>query len=111
MDSKQTTKNAKSNQAIGKTIKNPNLDDSSSVESNATNDRQHLGRITVSDEVLTMDINLIEPDPKQPIKLFDPDTLIDLKNSISTNSLLDPILVRNNEAKEGFYLIVGGEGR
>ncbi|MDR1013057.1 MAG: ParB/RepB/Spo0J family partition protein, partial [Lactobacillales bacterium] len=67
--------------------------------------------ITVSDEVLTMDINLIEPDPKQPRKLFDPDSLVNLKNSISTNSLLDPILVRNNEDKEGFYLIVDGERR
>jgi ParB family chromosome partitioning protein len=58
-----------------------------------------------------MDINLVEPDPKQPRKLFDPDTLINLKNSISTNSLLDPILVRINEDKEGFYLIVDGERR
>jgi ParB family chromosome partitioning protein len=58
-----------------------------------------------------MDINLIEPDPKQPRKLFDPDSLVNLKNSISTNSLLDPILVRNNEDKEGFYLIVDGERR
>jgi ParB family chromosome partitioning protein len=111
MASKQTTKNAKSNQANGKSLKNPNLDDSSSVELNATKDELNLGRITVLDEVLTMDINLIEPDPKQPRKLFDPDTLINLKNSISTNSLLDPILVRNNEDKEGFYLIVDGERR
>ncbi|MDR1051439.1 MAG: ParB N-terminal domain-containing protein [Deltaproteobacteria bacterium] len=106
-----TTKNAKSNKAKGKTLKNLKLDDSSSVESNATNDGQNSGRITVSDEVLTMDINLIEPDPKQPRKQFDPDTLANLKNSISTNSLLDPILVKYNEDKEGFYLIVDGERR
>ncbi|MDR1297431.1 MAG: ParB/RepB/Spo0J family partition protein [Deltaproteobacteria bacterium] len=111
MASRQTIRNAKSNQDNGKIQKNPNLNDSSSIESNATNDGQNLGRITVSDEVLTMDINLIEPDPKQPRKLFDPDTFINLKNSISTNSLLDPILVRNNEDKEGFYLIVDGERR
>ncbi|MDR1297935.1 MAG: ParB/RepB/Spo0J family partition protein [Deltaproteobacteria bacterium] len=34
-----------------------------------------------------------------------------MKNSISTNSLLDPILVKYNEDKEGFYPIVDGERR
>ncbi|MDR1050079.1 MAG: hypothetical protein LBP95_03180 [Deltaproteobacteria bacterium] len=57
-----------------------------------------------------MDINLIEPDPKQPRKLFDPDTLINSKNSISANSLLDPILVGNNEDKDGFFLSWMGKG-
>jgi ParB family chromosome partitioning protein len=38
-------------------------------------------------------------------------SLANLKNSISTNSLLDPILVKYNEDKEGFYPIVDGERR
>jgi ParB family chromosome partitioning protein len=111
MTSKQTTENAKSNQANEINLQNPKLGDSSSVELNATKDELNSGRLTVSDEVLTMDINLVEPDPKQPRKQFDPDTLANLKNSISTNSLLDPILVKYNEDKECFNLIVDGERR
>ncbi|MDR1164280.1 MAG: ParB/RepB/Spo0J family partition protein [Deltaproteobacteria bacterium] len=68
-------------------------------------------KIIVSDAVLAIPIALIQPDPRQPRKIFDSETLNNLKNSIGANSLLDPILVRENEEKNGFYIIVDGERR
>jgi ParB family chromosome partitioning protein len=67
--------------------------------------------IDISDEIIPIDINLIEPDPDQPRKLFNPETLTNLKNSIENASLQNPIFVRQNEQKSGFYLIVDGERR
>ncbi|MDR0620365.1 MAG: ParB/RepB/Spo0J family partition protein [Deltaproteobacteria bacterium] len=67
--------------------------------------------IKISDEIVSIDINKIEPDPGQPRKLFDPETLKDLAYSIDKNSLHIPLFVRENEQKHGFYIIVDGERR
>ncbi|ENU4037209.1 TPA: ParB/RepB/Spo0J family partition protein [Acinetobacter baumannii] len=55
-----------------------------------------------------LDINLIKPDPEQPRKIFEDDSLTDLSNSIKATGVKQPITVRkvNNE-----YMIIAGERR
>lgn len=55
-----------------------------------------------------IDIALIQPDPEQPRKFFDQEELNNLATSIKKNSVLQPILVRQNESN---FIIVAGERR
>ena len=59
-------------------------------------------------EVVFLDISVISPNPKQPRKHFDPATLQELADSIKSEGLLQPILVRPKESK---YEIIAGERR
>lgn len=52
-----------------------------------------------------VDIQLIEPNPHQPRTVFDEDALAELTFSIQEIGLLQPIVVRRNDA--GFELIAG----
>lgn len=55
-----------------------------------------------------LQINLIEPNPNQPRKVFDEEELESLSDSISKEGLLQPIIVR---PIGGTYQIVAGERR
>ncbi len=57
----------------------------------------------------TIPLREIEPDPDQPRKTFDNDTLAELSASIAEHGLLQPIAVRPRVT--GGYLIVAGERR
>ena len=57
----------------------------------------------------TIPLREIEPDPDQPRKTFDNETLGELSASIAEHGLLQPIAVRHRAA--GGYLIVAGERR
>ena len=57
----------------------------------------------------TLPLREIEPDPDQPRKTFDHDTLGELAASIAEHGLLQPIAVRPHGV--GRYLIVAGERR
>ena len=57
----------------------------------------------------TLPLREIEPDPAQPRKTFDEETLAELAASISEHGLLQPIAVRPRAS--GGYLIVAGERR
>ena len=57
----------------------------------------------------TLPLREIEPDPDQPRKTFDHDTLGELAASIAEHGLLQPIAVRPHGM--GRYLIVAGERR
>jgi ParB family chromosome partitioning protein len=61
--------------------------------------------------IISISIDLIEPDPDQPRKYFSKDSMEQLKLSISTITLIEPILIRVNELKPGCYLILDGERR
>ncbi|MDR1050059.1 MAG: ParB N-terminal domain-containing protein [Deltaproteobacteria bacterium] len=61
------------------------------------------------DKILSIDIALVEPDPDQPRKYFEPVALEELKQSSGSNTLIDPIIARESEQKPGPYLIVDGE--
>ena len=60
------------------------------------------------EEVKTIDMGLIDVNPNQPRKVFDPTALSELAQSIKTHGVIQPILVtpRNNR-----YMIVAGERR
>lgn len=60
------------------------------------------------DQFLTVEIDLIEPDPNQPREFFDAETLQELAQSIADHGVLQPITVRENKNK---FLIVAGERR
>ena len=55
----------------------------------------------------TLPLREIEPDPGQPRKTFDDETLAELSASIAEHGLLQPIAVRPKPS--GGYLIVAGE--
>ena len=57
----------------------------------------------------TLPLREIEPDPGQPRKTFDDETLAELSASIAEHGLLQPIAVRPTPS--GGYLIVAGERR
>ena len=57
----------------------------------------------------TLPLREIEPDPGQPRKTFDDETLSELSASIAEHGLLQPIAVRPKPS--GGYLIVAGERR
>ena len=60
-------------------------------------------------KVLDIDIQNIRPNPNQPRKVFDPDALMELRDSIISQGVLQPILVE--EIAENVYVIVAGERR
>lgn len=60
-------------------------------------------------KVLNIDINNIKPNPNQPRKNFDPDALLELRDSIISQGVLQPILVE--EIADNVYVIVAGERR
>jgi hypothetical protein len=56
----------------------------------------------------------VQPDPEQPRRRFDPDTLAELADSIRSHGLLEPILVRprpTRKGKPGGWTIIAGERR
>ena len=57
----------------------------------------------------TLPLREIEPDPGQPRKTFDDETMAELSASIAEHGLLQPIAVRPKPS--GGYLIVAGERR
>ena len=61
--------------------------------------------------VQTLPIELIEPNPDQPRKVFTESDLAELADSIATKGLLQPILVRPMRGETERYQIVAGERR
>ncbi len=58
-----------------------------------------------SDQLIEIEIALIKPNPYQPRLKFDPQALLELKNSIREKGLIQPITVRRVES--GYELIAG----
>ncbi len=56
-----------------------------------------------------LSVNDLNPDPNQPRKHFDTEALIELKTSIDTHGVLQPVLFRRNET--GDLFLVSGERR
>lgn len=61
--------------------------------------------------VVELDINKIEPNPLQPRKIFDEESLKELANSISDHGLLQPILVYESAKNDDKYYLIAGERR
>jgi len=62
-------------------------------------------------DVRNLALRRIVPNPHQPRKNFSQDELDELKSSIATNGLLQPLVVRPSPISEGRYEIVAGERR
>lgn len=60
--------------------------------------------------VTMMRLSEIEPNPEQPRRDFDPESLSQLAESIATHGLIQPIVVRSTGSGE-FYEIIAGERR
>lgn len=58
-----------------------------------------------SSGTLQVDPNLVQPNPHQPRKDFDPDGISSLMESIKEHGMLQPIIVR--PVKEGYQLVAG----
>lgn len=61
-----------------------------------------------SEQVLTIDINLIKPNREQPRKHFDDEKLMELANSIKEHGIIQPIVVKKENQ---IYTIIAGERR
>ncbi|MEM9431084.1 MAG: ParB/RepB/Spo0J family partition protein [Pseudomonadota bacterium] len=59
----------------------------------------------------TVPIDLIEANPDQPRRNFDPLALDDLTKSVAEKGILQPLVVRAAPGKQGRYQIVAGERR
>lgn len=62
-------------------------------------------------ESVLIDRDLIDPDPNQPRRYFDPIALKKLGESIRTVGQLHAVLLRPHPTKEGRYMLVVGERR
>lgn len=60
--------------------------------------------------ISSLALSKIEPNPNQPRKIFDPDALQELAESIQQHGVITPITVRPAE-KNGYYQIIAGERR
>jgi len=60
-------------------------------------------------EFRSIPIEDISPDPNQPRKVFDPEALQDLADSIKEHGVLQPIIVRKDEHNQ--FIIISGERR
>ena len=61
-----------------------------------------------ADQVHRLSVDVIDPNPLQSRRLFQPDRLQELAQSISANGVIQPLVVRR---KEGRYQLVAGERR
>lgn len=58
-----------------------------------------------------IDIDKIERNPRQPRKTFQQESIIKLAKSLKDNGTIQPIVVRPNPEKQGWYIILAGERR
>jgi len=64
----------------------------------------------LNDDIVTnVDIDLVSPDPNQPRKQFNIESVTQLAESIKTHGLLQPIIV--NKQANGHFMIIAGERR
>ena len=61
------------------------------------------------EDITSLPLQKIEPNPLQPRKLFDEEELQTLADSISQHGIIQPLTVRKGE--NGFYQIIAGERR
>ena len=61
------------------------------------------------EQVTTLPLQKIEPNPKQPRRSFDPEALQSLADSIAEHGVVQPLAVR--DAGNGYYQIIAGERR
>jgi len=53
----------------------------------------------------------IVPNPDQPRHFFDKEALADLTESVRSRGVLQPIIVRRDESRDGYFILIAGERR
>ena len=56
-------------------------------------------------------VEFIKPGPWQPRKIFDKDELESLSNSIKNQGIIQPVILKPNDANKNQYFIIAGERR
>lgn len=64
--------------------------------------------VKADEKVYKVAIEMIQPNPDQPRKSFNNESLIELSQSIRSNGIIQPIVVRKEDGK---YVIIAGERR
>ena len=70
-----------------------------------------IGEAKVEPEKNQLQISDLVPNKYQPRKIFDENNLIDLTNSIKERGMIQPIIVRKLNDREGKFEIIAGERR
>lgn len=73
--------------------------------------KDHPANVSDYDEgsMMSVDIDLITPNPEQPRHYFNPDTLEELSQSIKQKGVLQPVIIR--KGNDGKVLLIAGERR
>ena len=64
-----------------------------------------------TDNYKMVPLEFIKPGPWQPRKIFDNNELVSLSNSIKKQGIIQPVILKSNDAKKNQYFIVAGERR
>ena len=64
-----------------------------------------------SDNYKMVPVEFIKPGPWQPRKIFDKDELESLSNSIKNQGIIQPVILKPNDAIKNQYFIIAGERR
>jgi ParB family chromosome partitioning protein len=65
------------------------------------------GRAEVGERVVQLPVEVIQPNPRQPRHLFDPEELQGLADSIAEHGVLQPLVVARSDDSEDYVLIAG----
>ncbi len=61
------------------------------------------------EQLREIDIDRIQPNPNQPRKSFDEDSLAELAHSVQAHGIVQPVVVR--PLPDGFFQLIAGERR
>ena len=79
-----------------------------SAENNAQNGTANSATVDNSEKIVEINVDLIDPNPFQPRKVFSDDELVELAESIEQHGLIQPIAVRKVGDR---YQLISGERR
>ena len=86
----------------------PGENNSQSVENSAQNNAANSAAVDKSEKIVELNVELIDPNPFQPRKVFSDDELVELAESIEQHGLIQAIVVRKVGDR---YQLISGERR
>lgn len=91
------------------TVENNNYVNSRNSVQEKLNKANNQGYLSSESGIKTLPLSKIEPNPNQPRKTFDPESLKELAQSIQIHGVIQPIVVCPRS--DGTYIIIAGERR
>ena len=86
----------------------PGENNSQSSENNSQNGAENAAAVDNSEKIVEINVELIDPNPFQPRKVFSDDELVELAESIEQHGLIQAIVVRKVGDR---YQLISGERR